>query len=643
MTTCRHLILIAFFFFLFSLYFSPARAQVGTWRTYMSYYEPQQIVKAGNALFVRASNDLYQYNLTDHSITTYDKNTGLSDSYITHIGWNQQAKRLIIVYQNSNIDLMDQSGNVSNISALYRKAMTDDKTVDSLTIDGLYAYLYARFGIVKVNMQRAEVSDTYTKNHPDYPTNLPYSTVNADWQEYIDVVRTLKPDSPKYNFFSEMKFADGRLYTVGGYFVSGGADMDRPGIVQVWDGNDWQVYQEHLDSITGYDYKDNNCIDVDPTDISHVVVGGRCGLYEFRNGRLLKYHNQQNSLLSGAVDNGKALGNDYNLINGLKFDREGNLWVLNSQAKGINLLELTKDGKWVDHYQQQLTFEDSIGLKVMQSVTFDSRGYLWFVNAHWDLPSFYCYNTATNTMVSSFTTLTNQDGTVYNGSTPQCTMEDLSGNIWVGTNIGPFMIKPADMSSGTNVEQIKVPRNDGSDFADYLLSGVIIRSMAVDGGGRKWFGTQDAGVYLISADNLTQIHHFTAENSPLLSNTIESIAIDNTTGEVFFGTENGLCSYISNATQSVETMDKDNIYAYPNPVPADYTGQITVVGLSLDADVKICTSSGKLVAEGRSNGGTFTWDGCDRNGDRVASGVYMVVTATKDGKKGTVCKIAVIH
>ena len=643
MTTCRHLILIAFFFFLFSLYFSPARAQVGTWRTYMSYYEPQQIVKAGNALFVRASNDLYQYNLTDHSITTYDKNTGLSDSYITHIGWNQQAKRLIIVYQNSNIDLMDQSGNVSNISALYRKAMTDDKTVDSLTIDGLYAYLYARFGIVKVNMQRAEVSDTYTKNHPDYPTNLPYSTVNADWQEYIDVVRTLKPDGPKYNFFSEMKFADGRLYTVGGYFVSGGADMDRPGIVQVWDGNDWQVYQEHLDSITGYDYKDNNCIDVDPTDISHVVVGGRCGLYEFRNGRLLKYHNQQNSLLSGAVDNGKALGNDYNLINGLKFDREGNLWVLNSQAKGINLLELTKDGKWVDHYQQQLTFEDSIGLKVMQSVTFDSRGYLWFVNAHWDLPSFYCYNTATNTMVSSFTTLTNQDGTVYNGSTPQCTMEDLSGNIWVGTNIGPFMIKPADMSSGTNVEQIKVPRNDGSDFADYLLSGVIIRSMAVDGGGRKWFGTQDAGVYLISADNLTQIHHFTAENSPLLSNTIESIAIDNTTGEVFFGTENGLCSYISNATQSVETMDKDNIYAYPNPVPADYTGQITVVGLSLNADVKICTSSGKLVAEGRSNGGTFTWDGCDRNGDRVASGVYMVVTATKDGKKGTVCKIAVIH
>ena len=162
MAAFRHQDLIALYFILFSLLFSPARAQVGTWRAYMSYYEPQQIVKAGNQLFVRASNDLYQYNLTDHSITTFDKITGLSDSYINHIAWNQQAKRLIIVYQNSNIDLMDQSGNVTNVSALYRKVMTEDKTIDSLTIDGVYAYLYARFGIVKVNMQRAEISDTYT-------------------------------------------------------------------------------------------------------------------------------------------------------------------------------------------------------------------------------------------------------------------------------------------------------------------------------------------------------------------------------------------------------------------------------------------------------------------------------------------------
>ena len=100
---------------------------------------------------------------------------------------------------------------------------------------------------------------------------------------------------------------------------------------------------------------------------------------------------------------------------------------------------------------------------------------------------------------------------------------------------------------------------------------------------------------------------------------------------------------MSDATATNETMTKDNVYAYPNPVRPDYTGLITVTGLTMDADVKIVTANGTLVAEGRSNGGTFTWDGCDEDGKRVASGVYMVQTATSDGKKGTVCKIAIVR
>jgi flagellar hook assembly protein FlgD len=90
-------------------------------------------------------------------------------------------------------------------------------------------------------------------------------------------------------------------------------------------------------------------------------------------------------------------------------------------------------------------------------------------------------------------------------------------------------------------------------------------------------------------------------------------------------------------------MDKDNVYAYPNPVTPEYTGLITIVGLTLNADVKILSPSGKLIAEGRSNGGTFTWDGNDKSGNRVASGIYMVVTATSSGDKGTVCKIAIVR
>jgi hypothetical protein len=125
---------------------------------------------------------------------------------------------------------------------------------------------------------------------------------------------------------------------------------------------------------------------------------------------------------------------------------------------------------------------------------------------------------------------------------------------------------------------------------------------------------------------------------------MESIAIDNQTGGVFFGTDKGLCSYISDATAVVDEMTKETVYAYPNPVRPDYTGLITITGLTYDADIKIVTSNGTLVAEGRSNGGTFTWDARDqKSGKRVASGVYMVLAATSEGNKGTVCKIAIVN
>ena len=137
---------------------------------------------------------------------------------------------------------------------------------------------------------------------------------------------------------------------------------------------------------------------------------------------------------------------------------------------------------------------------------------------------------------------------------------------------------------------MKIPRNDGTNFADYLLGGVSISAIAIDEGNRKWFGTSSNGVYLISDDNM-----------------------------------------------------EDNVWAYPNPVKPDYTGLITITGLSFQADVKIVTSNGVLVNQGKSNGGSYTWDGRNRKGEKVASGIYMVETATNEGNQGTVCKIAIIR
>ena len=618
-----------------------AMAQVGTWRNYLAYHDVQNICKADNNLFVLASNGLYQYNLSDQSITTYDKVNGLSDTHITHIAWSNQAKRLIIVYENANIDLIDTDGQIINISALYNKTTTEDKTVTDISIDGVYAYLTTAFAIIKVNMQRAEISETYTNNNPEYPNNLqPYKD---DYDAYISTVETLSPGGPAYNRFYESKYINGKLYTTGGFFSPSLPDSHTPGTIQIFDGNDWTLYQEQIDQITGYKYEDICCIDVDPNDAEHVFVGGRCGLYEFKNGKLITYYNKDNSPLMGANDRGKQLGNNYVIVLGIKFDSKGNLWLLNSLANGVSLLELTTDNKWIKHHHKELTDDNSITLAGLSKMMIDSNGLLWFVNNNWQDPSVFCYDME-NDVIKKYYQIVNQDDIKYNLIHIYCITEDREGNIWIGTDIGPFMIQKSEIGQNkVTFHQIKVPRNDGTNYADYLLSGVNISSIAIDGGNRKWFGTNGAGVFLISADNIVQEENFTTENSKLMYNSISSISINNQTGEVFFLSDNFLCSYQSNAVEPNQEMTKDNVSAYPNPVTPDYTGLVTITGLTYDADVKITTSNGVIVAEGRSNGGMFNWDCCDKKGKRVASGVYMVITATSDGKKGTVCKIAVIN
>ena len=615
-------------------------AQIGTWKNYLAYHDIQQIQAAGDYLFVLASNDLYQYNKNDQSIVTYDKVNGLSDTYITHIRWCPQAKRLIAVYSNMNIDLVDTNGNTINISDIYTKVITGDKSLQSIRIDGVYAYLVCGFGIVKVNMQRAEIADTYRPNHPEYPTSLPDED-NSDYDQYIDLVKTLSPGGPKYNYFFNMKMHNGRLYTVGG----GWYQMDnyqRPGTIQVMNSNqEWTIYQDDITPAFASSYRDVNAIAIDPLNENHVMVASCSGLYEFMNGQFVKNYTQGNTdYFESAADNGSP---NYVRTDGIVYDQQGKLYCLNS---GSSTAIIMRDaaGTWSGLMDNVLIDQPNKSMRGIIGSIIDSRGLLWFVNKHSDHPSFYAFNPQDETIVR-FDRFVNQDGSSLGDYVVvNCICEDLNGNIWIGTNIGPVYITTNEMSDNSlGVIQYKVPRNDGTDYADYLLAGNEITCMAVDKAGRKWFGTNGNGVYLISADNNTQEQHFTTDNSKLLSNTIESIAINDQTGEVFFGTERGLCSYVSDATQTNTEMTKDNVWAYPNPVTPEYNGLITVTGLTLNADVKILSANGALVAEGRSNGGSFTWDGNDQKGRRVASGVYMVVTATSDGNKGTVCKIAIVR
>ena len=241
--------------------------------------------------------------------------------------------------------------------------------------------------------------------------------------------------------------------------------------------------------------------------------------------------------------------------------------------------------------------------------------------------------------------IVNQDNTSYAPDEFYYINEDLDGSIWVCTNMGPFRItNPENFAAGDlTFEQVKVSRDDGSGLADYLLSGLVTQCVAIDGAGRKWFGTANNGVYVVSEDCQEELAHYTTENSPLPSNNIYDIAIHPKNGRVFFATDKGLCSYWSDATESADGLEKDNIYAFPNPVGPDYNGPIGIRGLAKDSEVKIVSATGQLIWSGTSNGGTFTWNGCNRFGNRVASGVYVVIANTPDGKEAATTKITIIR
>ena len=664
-------------FLLVSVVASAVAGGIGTWKNYLSYSNIQWVEQGGNKLYVLASNSLYSYNRNDQSIRTYDKINGLSGMDIKFIGWNRTAKRLVIVYSDYNIDLLDDRGNVTNVPDYYLKTLAVDKTVNGIDMSGAYCYLSTGFGLVKLNVSKAEITDSYNLA---FPVNYSYIEGNyiyaasqnnglyralltanlldrSNWTQVGNYVarshtmdadllaqaKRLSPGGPKRNTFIWTDFRNNRLYTTGGYYDPIADNWENPGIVQVLQGDDWDFFEDDFSARTGYAYLGTKAVAVDPRNSNHVFVGARTGLYEFLSGKMVAFYNKDNSILQSAMDDGRELGNDYVLVNGLAYDREGNLWVLNNQTKKENLIRMSKDGQMTSFSKAEL-MKDGVGLSGLSQMRLDSRNLLWFCNDHWIQPGLFSYDPK-NDKLNAYTRFINDDGSNVDITAVHCWAEDLDNNIWIGTTAGPLLLQRSQMNKQDSYRfvQVKVPRNDGTNLADYLLAGLEITAMAVDGGGRKWFGTKGNGVYLISADNMMQLQHFITTNSNLLSNNIQSISINHATGEVFFATDKGLCSYMSDATKAVDSPDDNSTYAYPNPVKPGYTGPVTIVGLSLNADVKIVTTNGVLVAEGTSNGGTFVWDGKDKNGKRVASGVYMVQSADENGDNGTVCKVAVVN
>ena len=217
---------------------------------------------------------------------------------------------------------------------------------------------------------------------------------------------------------------------------------------------------------------------------------------------------------------------------------------------------------------------------------------------------------------------------------------DKDNRLWVGTKDGLAVLYAPNRFFEEDTQLRNVVISDGGNLRE-LLSGQFISDIEVDGNNQKWISTTSSGVFLISPDGSQILQHFTKENSPLPTSSVKTIGINEVSGEVYFGTLNGMVSFQGDAYAESESLSDANVF--PNPVRPNFLGNVVIRGLQQKTRVKITDIAGNLVYDTISQGGSISWNLRSFSGARVRSGIYLIFITTKDGLDSAVKKLMVIN
>ena len=376
-----------------------------------------------------------------------------------------------------------------------------------------------------------------------------------------------------------------------------------------WSFNTWNPVFDSVSDIT--------CVKSSPVNSSIVYAASYSkGLAVFENDAFINLYDYRNSSL------GKHLSLNYTFVTGFDFDSSNNMWIANSGTDKMLSVWRT-NGTWEAF---------NIGTSDISHIMVDKNDVKWILQRDGSIIVFK------DNVVKTVNTNGEQ------GNLPgiaNCFATDNNGTVWVGTTDGVALFTDSRKIINNNsyaCSRILIPRNDGSGQADYLLSGQSVLSIAVDGANKIWFGTND-GVLHTSNDGQTNYHHFTIENSPLFSNTVKDMAIDDD-GIIYFATDKGLISYKGTASKGEDK--NSNVIVYPNPVRPEHKGIVGIKGLVNDALVKITTTNGSFVTHLKAEGGQAVWDCTDINGRNVEPGIYLIFVSDETGKETYATKVLIM-
>jgi len=744
--------------------FSIAQVSVGEWREHLNYSSNVGIIEKKDRVIAATSSALFSVNKNTNEINKLSTLNGLSEIGISALAYDSKRNIIIVGYNSGNIDLIldDEIINIPDLKNTTN--INGSKNINHIHIDTDIAILSCKFGIIRFDLNKREISDTYKigfqnsnkdilqstiykdtiysatedgiffapKNHillNDYNTwnqlnlqgELPDSShinhmasnsdmlyfnrkgpeYNTDKQFYykngivdsilttsiynirsiiehndilfltgsnysryytnpvqtdifindgtLDLSMTFKdkegfywladhkrgligmgkggdhlPSGPSSTDISEITYQNNRIYVAHGGRTGGFAAKFSQHSISYLDNNTW-TNTKKSDVL---DDRDIMSVAVDPIhpEKSWISSWGN-GLFEREDNKTITQYNKDNSALT---ENNFAP--NYYLTADLKFDKNGTLWVLSSQTTNT-LVSRDQSGVWKGY-----------NFGSILSNTTHVRGLSIFndLNQKWVLTHKEGIIVLDETQNGSkYKKLTSTPGSGnLKSNLVNCAKRDQDGKVWIGTSEGLSVLSsPRRIFDGGNYDANHVLVYFDGNW-EPVLDGQYINDIEIDGGNRKWFATEQ-GVFLTSADGTEQIHHFTVDNSPLFSNSVQDIAINKKTGEVFFATDEGIVSYKSDA-QELEEIERE-VLVFPNPVKPGYSGPITIDGLIPNSTVKIADVSGRIVYQTQAQGNRAVWDGNSLQGDRVSSGIYIVYSADQEGEITEVAKLSIVR
>lgn len=427
--------------------------------------------------------------------------------------------------------------------------------------------------------------------------------------------------SPRAGYIGELEETNEVVYA-----MPGGNDFtfNQPFVFR-FEEEEWKSRLLFLD--TNFDIRNTSSI-IDDGDRIYVGFDGSGLMILDAELNVLEHFSEQNAEIEDDVDG-------YYGLKGMELDNEGNLWMLNSRATST-LSILDPEGDWTlislegfpkpiaDNFMQHSSGIFAFSLKEQGVILYDPAG------------------TPTNTADDRFISINSSPskGNLPN-NTVNCIVEDKDGELWIGTDEGIGVIYSVESMFEANADEVQriIVNQDG--YNGYLFASDAVITITIDGANRKWVGPRGAGLFLISKDGQQQLEHFTEGDSPLLNDNILDLVLHPSTGELFIATESGLQSYRTDASEPAESLS--SIRVFPNPVKPGYGGVITFSGLTDNSYLRVTDVSGNLIYETTSKGGTAIWNGLDRAGVKVTSGIYLIQAARRDGTGGALSKLMFLN